>query len=141
MPTNQDLDILARTIFGEARGEYKKATGGLSALIAVANVVINRWKEGKRYGTAIHEVCLKPYQFSCWNEGDPNLPLLEQLEYGENETLDLCRTVATNVIKGAWPDLTKGANHYYASTLKTPPSWAQGHKPTSQIGQHLFFKL
>ena len=40
-----DIHILARTIYGEARGEYYRLDGGLSSLIAIGNVVKNRLKQ------------------------------------------------------------------------------------------------
>ncbi|WP_032112221.1 cell wall hydrolase [Candidatus Paracaedibacter symbiosus] len=135
-----DIQILARTIYGEARGEYNKVNGGIAALIAVANVVVNRTKQRTWFGKTIAEVCQKPWQFSCWNVNDPNLRLLQA-----NTILDpifeVCLMVATKVIQGEWPDLTKGCDHYYAVSLKTPPPWAQGRVPKCQIGQHLFFDL
>jgi len=56
----KDIDILARTIFGEARGEYDHPEGGMASLIAVGNVVMNRLQVKGRYGQSIQEVCLKP---------------------------------------------------------------------------------
>ena len=54
-----DLDILARTIYGEARGE--KTVGKK----AIACVVLNRYKSGKWFaGKTIAETCQKIYQFS-----------------------------------------------------------------------------
>lgn len=64
--TAGDIDILARTIYGEARGEPWEGK------IAVAWVVRNRAERGGWWGDTIREVCLKPWQFSCWNETDPN---------------------------------------------------------------------
>ena len=58
----QDLDILARTLYGEARGEY--SSSGPAALIAVGNVIVNRFEKGGRFGKTLAEVCLKPKQFS-----------------------------------------------------------------------------
>lgn len=43
--THHDIDIFARTLYGEARGEYKHH--GAAALIAVANVIMNRLKRGE----------------------------------------------------------------------------------------------
>ena len=64
-----DTDILARTIFGEARGE------GLEGMEAVACVIINRVKAKKWFtgyelinGVKVPNVaqtCLKKAQFSC----------------------------------------------------------------------------
>jgi N-acetylmuramoyl-L-alanine amidase len=135
----KDVQILARTIFGEARGEYYRVEGGLASLIAVANVVKNRQRQKTWYGRTIGEVCLKPYQFSCWNPHDPNqklitAPILDPL-------FDVCLVVADNVIKDQWPDLTRGCDHYHASTLSVLPSWALSAKPKLKIGHHLFYQL
>lgn len=135
-----DIQVLARTIYGEARGEYSKTNGGISALIAIANVVMNRTKQKTWYGTTIREVCQKPWQFSCWNKNDPNFDVL-QTERIVDPIFEICQHVAEKVISGGWPDLTKGSDHYYAINLKMPPHWAIGRRPECQIGQHLFFNL
>ena len=118
-----DIDILARTIYGEARGEYA-GTGGFASLIAVGNVVMNRVKARCWYGKTIQEVCQKPWQFSCWNEGDPNRGLIMR-EVIDDPIYFLCREVATNVSRDQWPDLTKGSDHYHASTMPVFPRWAK----------------
>lgn len=135
-----DIQILARTIYGEARGEYSKVGGGIGSLIAIANVVMNRLKQRTWYGATIQEVCHKPWQFSCWNINDPNFCLL-QAKIIRDPIFEICLNVAEKVIHGVWPDLTHGSDHYYARSLKTPPRWAIGQIPKCQIGQHLFFDL
>ena len=50
--------IVAITILAEARGEGNKG------MYAVAAVIAQRSFERKR---TPEQVCLKPYQFSCWN--------------------------------------------------------------------------
>ena len=67
--SEKDRDILARTLWGEARGE------GFDGQIAVAWTIRNRVFDGKAkswWGEGYAEVCLKPWQFSCWNQNDPN---------------------------------------------------------------------
>lgn len=78
------VEILARTLWGEARGE------GVIGMEAVAWVVLNRRtvarQEARRqiqrfghlrkrywWGDTILKICRKPYQFSCWNMDDPNM--------------------------------------------------------------------
>ena len=53
-----ETKIIAITILAEARGE------GCGGMYAVAAVIAQRAFERKR---TPKEVCLKPYQFSCWN--------------------------------------------------------------------------
>jgi N-acetylmuramoyl-L-alanine amidase len=133
-----DIDILARTIFGEARGEYGKLEGGMAALIAVGNVAVNRFKANGWYGQTIGEVCRKPWQFSCWNERDPNRKILIQ-EQIIDPVFTICYQVATKVILQEWPDLTKGSDHYH--TISVNPAWAQGQRPKVRLGQHIFYQL
>ncbi|MFN7709861.1 MAG: cell wall hydrolase [Holosporales bacterium] len=137
--SEQDLEIMARTIYGEARGEYARAEGGLAALIGVANVILNRWHMGG-YGQTLAEVCTKPYQFSCWNIRDPNRRLIEQVA-SSDAVFGVCAEVARYVVEGRWPDLTQGADHYHAKSMKQLPKWAVGVRPRAQLGGHVFYRL
>lgn len=134
-----DIDILARTIYGEARGEYG-GLGGIASLIAVGNVVMNRVKAQDWYGRTIQEVCQKPWQFSCWNEGDPNRSLIIR-DVIDDPLYPLCWEVATNISQEKWPDLTKGSNHYHASTMPIFPRWTATIKPRVCLGKHVFYQL
>jgi len=140
MITDQDIITLARTIYGEARGEYTHPSGGLAALIGVANVVMNRTKAGGRFGDGVHNVCTRPYQFSCWNASDPNRSLISRLEKGSNLLFDICYLTASEVARGSWPDLTKSSDHYHAP-MERLPAWAIGKKPVVTLGRHHFYKL
>jgi spore germination cell wall hydrolase CwlJ-like protein len=132
-----DLTILAKTIYGEARGEYE--TYGPGALIAVANVIINRFKRGETFGKTIADVCLKPKQFSCWNEKDPNRTLLESQATLKEPLFLLCKEVGEKVGEGIWPDLTRGCDHYHA--VSCHPAWAKVEKIKLRLGHHIFYKL
>jgi spore germination cell wall hydrolase CwlJ-like protein len=136
--SEREFELVAKTIYGEARGEYKLATGGLSSLIAVGNVICNRVLKKSWYGHTIEQVCLKPWQFSCWNKNDPNYKILMQ-ESINDSLYDLCQEVSQGVLTH-WPDLTKGATHYH--TVGIPlPNWAKGTRAHTKIGQHLFYTL
>jgi spore germination cell wall hydrolase CwlJ-like protein len=132
----EDIDILARTIYGEARGEFSNT--GMAALIAVANVVFNRSKKMSFGGGSIRDICLQHKQFSCWNLKDPNRVAIKKVMRGEI-LFDLCWKTAQNVLEEKWPDLTKGADHYH--TVMATPSWALGKKPLLTLGRHIFYNL
>jgi spore germination cell wall hydrolase CwlJ-like protein len=131
LSTAADDDILARTIAGEARGE------GDLGMKAVANVVMNRVANPCWWGTTVKEVCLKPYQFSCWLANDPNRAIILHLDDGfviYNEAL----AIAQQACAGTLDDITNGATSYYAAG--TPePKWAVGKTPCATIGHHLFY--
>ena len=135
--TNNDRDVLARTIYGEARGE------GMAGMIAVAWTIRNRVNDGKDkswWGEGFAGVCQAPYQFSCWNKNDPNYPYLSGAKPIPKAELAKCQAAAKAVIDGAMTDPTGGATHYYAATMPRPPGWTGTATKTTVIGQHIFYK-
>ena len=135
--SEKDRDILARTLWGEARGE------GLAGQIAVAWTIRNRVEDGKAkswWGEGYAGVCLKPYQFSCWNQNDPNYPYLSGAKEIPPKQSAQAQRAADLVIAGAEADITNGATHYYATTMPKPPAWAAKATQTLRLGNHLFFK-
>jgi len=132
-----EIDVLARTIFGEARGEP------IEGMEAVACVVLNRVRiseEKGRYwwGNGIIGVCQKPYQFSCWNRNDPSYQRLINVRE-DNIYFASALRIARRAVIGALKDVTKGATHYHADYVD--PYWARGEEPVKIIGRHLFYKL
>jgi spore germination cell wall hydrolase CwlJ-like protein len=135
--TEKDRDILARTLWGEARGE------GQMGQIAVAWTIRNRVNDGKAkswWGEGYAGVCLAPSQFSCWNKNDPNYPFLSGISQIHAGELSRCRKAADAVVDGVVSDPTGGATHYYAASMRKAPAWADRAKQTALIGNHLFFK-
>ena len=122
--------VAARTINGEARGE------GSDGMRAVAQVLLNRVNDG-RWGPTLAAVCLAPFQFSCWNVGDPNRKLLVALR-DDDATLQLAMAALADALEPGAADPTHGATHYYADGLEMP-GWTAGLTPTAHIGHHLFF--
>ena len=126
--TEDQTDYLARTIYGEARGE------GARGMQAVANVVMNRVKAGGWYGASVKDVVLKPKQFSCWNSDDPNRTIILAATAAQ---LKQARSIAEQAINGTLPDITGGATHYHAKSIT--PYWAASLKQTTTIGNHVFY--
>lgn len=127
-----DWHILARTVFGEARGE------GYLGQVGVAWVAKNRAVRGGWFGTSIADVCLKPQQFSCWNDNDPNKAAISKAQIQDHGFLRALG-IAALVIAGDIQDPTGGADHYHAVSIP-PPSWTRRMTKTVQLGQHIFYK-
>lgn len=133
-----EVDILARTLWGEARGE------GTAGMQAVASVVLNRVKIAQErggsywWGNDIIQVCQKPYQFSAWNRGDPNFRKLQSVDERDLYFATALR-IARRAVSGVLADMTGGATHYHADTVS--PYWARGEKPATVIGRHVFYRL
>ncbi len=132
-----EVDTLARTLWGEARGE------GTAGMQAVANVILNRVKASEEqgglwWGNSIIQVCQKPYQFSCWNRTEANFKKL--LHVGsDNLYFASALRIARRGVYASLQDLTNGADHYHAAGIM--PFWAKNQKPVAVIGHHIFYCL
>lgn len=131
------VDVLARTLWGEARGE------GIDGMKAVACVILNRVAVAKKkgkfwWGNNIIQVCQKPYQFSCWNRSDPNFQKLQSVDENDLYFASALR-IARRAVIGALKDITEGATHYHAASIT--PYWARGEEPVVTIENHKFYKL
>jgi hypothetical protein len=137
---NDDEDILARTIFGEARGE------GIEGMEAVACVIMNRIRAKKWFTgyvikngikiPSVAQTCLKKAQFSCWNKNDPNYPLLMKISKSD-KLFNQCLIIAKRALNAQLTDFTNGALYYHTKAIK--PKWAIGKSPCYEIKNHLFY--
>ena len=133
--SSKEVEVLARTIYGEARGET------MAGQEAVANVIMNRLAFSKKrgrywWGNSICDICQAPYQFSCWNKNDPNSSIIAKVD--ETDLLFcICKRIAARAVAGILSDKTIGATHYH--TRNVLPKWSKGKIPCAEIGGHLFY--
>lgn len=132
MISMQDLDAIARTVYGEARGEPP------DGMRAVVHVIMNRVAAQTWYGLTPFEVAHKPWQFSCWNDDDPNRPKIEGLAYS-NPLLLRCMEYVCQALSEYFQgnDPTSGSTHYARKDIS--PSWAHGKEPVIIIQNHAFW--
>jgi spore germination cell wall hydrolase CwlJ-like protein len=136
-----EQEALTLTIWGEARGEP------IEGKIGVANVMRNRLLTKYRGATSYVEVCTARAQFSAWTEeakqmqdeaevltGDP------QMKNHPDPVLRLCWEIARATINNLLADNTRGATHYYATSISAP-IWAQGQPLLASLGAHRFFHV
>lgn len=93
--------VLARTLWGEARGE---SPGGQ---VTVAWTIRNRVNDGKTsswWGEGYAGVCQKPCQFNCWNKNNLNFPYLSSAEQILFRELAQARIAVDQVIDDKVPD-------------------------------------
>lgn len=158
---NPDVSILAQTMWGEARSH------GAKGMLAVGNVIKNRAEANeKMFGQGIRGVALKPKQFSCWNEGDPNRDRIKKIlkydklinlrqspdgtpfnewfakfkntgYYMDYKAWLLAKDVAKKIIGGTAPDPTNGAVYYHTTAVK--PIWRTKLDRVAVIGNHIFY--
>lgn len=156
--------ILGLTIWAEARGDHAEGASSVEERIAVGCIIRNRAKPGAWWGETIREVCLKPWQFSCWNPGpDQNHAALvlvaEELAQanigirtrpGLDPLLEESLFLAEGIVDGLILDRTQGCDHYYAPRAMRPagavPKWAKWPDgstvpPTVIVGSQHFYRL
>jgi len=130
-----EIIILAITIYCESRGEPTRGK------IAVGQVVQKRMIDSGKSGV---EVCLKPKQFSCWNDGIDSV-LVKHIK-GElvKNPIDRkawreCLRIAQMVMERRLP-AGRGWNHFYNPDLCNP-SWSVAMKDVEIIGNHKFGRI
>ncbi len=128
------LDVMARTILGEAEGE------GYAGQVAVSNILNNR-KNSPRYDDNIIDVALAPGQFSTHNSGEGGRNTSKFKQGGA--LYDQARAIAADTLSGRLKDPTLNATSYYALNAmkdKKEPYWAneENKHGTKQIGNHTF---
>lgn len=131
----EEVHLLAATTWGEARSE------GADGMRAVAHVIVNRI--GDRFGDDLETVVLAPKQFSAWNLGDPNRPLVQNPERyargGVNQvTWVQAQQIAREVLSGQSVDPTSGALFYHTRAIR--PWWSRYGEGATTIGAHIFYR-
>jgi hypothetical protein len=135
--------VFALTIYGEARGESTEGK------IAVGSVILERVDHRNWDGKTIPEVCFKPWQFSCYNERDPNYPKLLHIaerwdsEMAVNESLNECFGIALGLISAnidRTPEIAENHCCQYATDRGAANvKWDDGMRVVTKIGQHTFY--
>lgn len=133
--------LLALTIYGEARGE------SLQGKIAVGSVILERVDKQGWMGKTIQEVCLKPSQFSCFLPKDTNFAALKLIaeswdaKYRNGLALQQCYNVARGLIDGLIQRTPEIVQHHITQykTINCKAEWASKMKLITTIGNHEFY--
>lgn len=132
MIIDANIDILFRTLMGEAEVNDEQDAR------AIASVVMNRAKRTRKTPSS---VCLKKWQFSCWND-ETNRKRLMKIKPEDSGWATKCFDIAEGYVRGTYRDITSGATHYYATYIPAP-KWAKGKTPVFQTPKgkytHVFF--
>ncbi len=115
--SNADVELLARLIYGEARGE------SYVGQVAVGAVVMNRIKSSS-FPNTMSGVIYQKYAFTAVADGQINL------------TPDATARKAAKDAMNGW-DPSYGALYYYNPAVATS-SWIFSRKTTVVIGNHVF---
>lgn len=134
-PPEDPTVVLACTLWMECR------SGGRQGMQSVANVVCNRVDKPGAWGEDVKSVCLAPKQFSSWNEGSTQVPLVQAAMTNDDPDWPIAFSIATNAVMGILPDITDGSTMYYDTSIDAP-YWT---KPpavfTVEIAGQRFYRL
>ena len=140
--TQNDLDILARTIAAEARSE------SVLGQAAVAHVALNRLVSQHGGKENLTDILLAKKQFSAWNENErQNYTDMKNVYINKDDpSYENAKSISIAVLDGRITDPTYGSNHYYANKganeISTPYWYDEQLKKSKtnryQIGNHLF---
>lgn len=139
-----DVDLLARTLYCEARGEE------LSSLEAVAQALINniygagvfvartdRANGSPLVGRNARNPDHKIVQLSCWRK--KGFDQDKALRINRRDfAFRLCRRMVIRVISGCAGDVVQGATRFHRHD--TDPEWIKGLIPVAEVGNFLFYK-
>ena len=138
-----DDELMGLTIGAESRGEP------LDGKIAVGTVILCRVVHRKWDGQNVREVCLWPFQFSCYNFDDKQRPKMVKIAEDFDAALTCykclkdCHTVAHGLLKGIIrkdADIWKAkACQYLTTEAKARVDWWKKMKFVKQIGNHHFY--
>jgi cell wall hydrolase len=135
-PTPWDIEVVARTVYGEARGEPPEGR------LAVAYSIVNRLASGRWYaGRRLAETVLIRDQYSCWNsdKGDDADRRALVAVADDDPVLEACREAVHDALSGEVPDPTGGATHYESEKIEPSP-WVPSATFCGKFGSQLFYK-
>ncbi len=115
--SSSDIDLLARIISAESRGEP------YSGQVAVGAVIMNRMTHPS-FPNTLAGVIYQPGAFSCLNDGGINAPVAES-----------AYRAARDAINGTDPS---GGAIYYYNPEKSTSKWIFSRKVITVIGKHRF---
>lgn len=134
---NNAINVVARTLYMEARGE------GVKGLKMVMSVIWNR-AEGDINKLA--DKCLERKQFSCWNKITNKSPSTYEIQFPKSATMGkgsdfdmwkICQRLATNAFEGKFtPDDPTWNAYYNPNAVKKIPSWDKDLKNAKMVGHH-----
>ncbi|MEO1643189.1 MAG: cell wall hydrolase, partial [Pseudomonadota bacterium] len=139
--TQSEIDILARTIWGEARGE------DYDGQVAVGIVIRNRVFSDRDADT-YRGVVLRRKQFSVWDELDsPGIPQRLRSLTIQDDGFEQALRIAEDIVlqKISTPRRFVGVLHYLNPDPRfyaggNLPSWTNAASGSFEIGNHRFYR-
>jgi len=124
--------VLRMLLWGEARGE--RPLGKLAILWVVHN-------RAMKNDSTLRSEALKPRQFSCFNDEDPNRSKLLKADLIDANAWAVCDAVTSLFEARITSDPTGSSRNYFVASMLNPPEWSKasaGWQKNVVIGAHEF---
>jgi spore germination cell wall hydrolase CwlJ-like protein len=134
-----DEHLLALMVYCEARNQPYEAQVG------VAWVTMLRVRHPSWMGRTVHEVILKPNQFSEFSSNDPEYALAEGIaanwdaHYQTDKALRVAEGVAAGVISGLIPNPFGRSDVFYFREEHVHPKYESGQEMVAKWGSTTFW--
>lgn len=142
-----EFSLMAGLVYGEARKKEDNDLDERKEYMAIASTVLNRVQHKGRFPDTIVDVILQPWQFSCFNNNDPNIDRIWKFLTSpghENDVLyKKIMGMIEPVLKENTVDFSNGADHYVAIWFydqSHPDHWCRKYRITAMHGGHIFLK-
>ena len=125
-----DEEILAKTIWAEARGELVEGQR------EVARVILERAAQNRSYfgGNTIRGVCLAPRQFECWN-GVTDIDVSS-----DRRSYSKIRKWSDHMCRQTLRSDPNAPDHYNNPEKEGYPDWTRNCAKLYRIGNHQFYR-
>lgn len=120
----KDLDLLAITLYHEARGEPDEG------MVAVGEVILNRVRHPAWKPDTIRGIITQPKQFSFFDQ-------IKDLRMHEYEQRKRSYRIASKLITGRYTPVVGKHSYFYYNPTYASPSW-KTHKLIANVGEHRF---
>lgn len=132
-----DFEILTKTLFFEAG-----STCDIEEVLYIGWVIRNRVEGSRQFGKNYVEVCLKKWQFSCWNK--KSIEEIEKIKWDNSKNFGwaVSRAVASYIIEAPEKFNPIPKVYDYYNPQLCCPSWGRKYKriyPQLKL-KHIFFK-
>lgn len=135
MPDAESVDYLARTVWGEARGEPEQGQ------VAVAHVILNRVAH-RQWPDTVKGVVTQDGQFDVWAKSYPGYARMLSVDESD-ANFRMALRIAREALSGQSKDPTGGAYIYFNDATSTDRAFTEKVKRLASsrvdIGQHSFF--
>ena len=147
--TLTDAQVVALTLWGEARGEDERGRRMVASVISNRLAYAKAWRvhfhAAHHWGETARDICLAHCQFSCWSTAQFNAVNLAAMRAVVTRdgalTYAECLGIAGELLGGTLTDCASTATSYINPRDCAPPPWAATANKVAEHGHHVSYRV